>query len=197
MTSASELLRAVFREAAAAHERFADQHLDRVTEAAAAIRRALDAGQTLLAFGNGGSATDAQHLAAELAGRFEVERRALAAVALTADTAVITAIANDYGYDRVFVRQIEALGRAGDVAFGISTSGRSGNVEAALASAKARRMFTIALTGRDGGNMGIDADIHLNVAEESTARIQEVHRTILHAICALVERGEPSAHLRS
>ena len=96
-------------------------------------------------------------------------------------------MANDYGYERVFSRQIEGLGRAGDVAFGISTSGQSKNVEAALATARARGLVTIALTGRDGGRMGADADVHINVAETSTARIQEVHRTVLHAMCTLVE----------
>ena len=97
-------------------------------------------------------------------------------------------ISNDYGYDSVFTRQIEALGFAGDVAFGISTSGRSKNVEAALAIAKSRGMVAIALTGRDGGRLGHDADFHVNVPEQSPARIQEVHRTILHAICAIIDR---------
>jgi len=101
---------------------------------------------------------------------------------------VVTAIGNDYGYPHVFTRQVEALGAAGDIAFGISTSGRSPNVESALAAAKARGLVTIALTGRDGGRMGADADIHLNVAEPSTARIQEVHRTVLHAMCSLIEK---------
>jgi len=124
-------------------------------------------------------------------GRFEVERRALPAVSLTCDPSVVTAIANDYGYTTVFTRQIEALGKPGDVAVGISTSGKSANVEAALAAAKARGLVTIAVTGRDGGRMGADADIHLNVPEQSTARIQEVHRTIMHAVCALIDR-EPA-----
>ena len=141
----------------------------------------------------------AQHLVAELVGRFEGERRALAAVALTTDSTVMTAIANDYGYEHVFTRQIEALGNAGDVAVGISTSGRSPNVHAALAAAKARGMVTIALTGRDGGPVGAEADIHLNVAELSTPRVQEVHRTVLHAMCSLIDRGLTldSDHARS
>jgi phosphoheptose isomerase len=140
-------------------------------------------------FGNGGSAADAQHFAAELVGRFEEERQGLAAIALTSNSSIVTAVANDYGYETVFARQIEALGRDGDVAFGISTSGRSRNIEAALAAAKARGLVTIALTGRDGGRLGSDSDIHLNVPESSAARVQEVHRTIIHAICSLVERG--------
>jgi len=185
---ASELLRSIFEETAAAHNRFAASRLDTIVRAADTIARALLSGNKLLAFGNGGSASDAEHLVAELVGRFEGERRALPAVALTADSSVMTAIGNDYGYSHVFTRQIEALGAAGDIAFGISTSGRSPNVEAALAAAKARGMVTIAMTGRDGGKMGADADIHLNVAEPATPRIQEVHRTIMHAMCSLIDR---------
>jgi phosphoheptose isomerase len=181
--------RAIFEETIAAHQRFAADRLDSIVVAAAAICRAVGTGGKVLAFGNGGSASDAEHLVAELVGRFEGERRALAGVALTADSSVMTAIGNDYGYERVFTRQIEALGRAGDVAFGISTSGRSPNVEGALAAAKARGLVTIAMTGRDGGRMGADADIHLNVAELSTPRIQEVHRTIMHAMCSLIDRS--------
>jgi D-sedoheptulose 7-phosphate isomerase len=183
-----QLLRSIFDDASSAHQRFAARGLDTVSTAAEAIGRAVISGRKLLAFGNGGSASDAEHLVAELVGRFEGERRALAAVALTADSSVVTAIGNDYGYRQVFTRQIEALGAAGDIAFGISTSGRSENVEAALAVGKAQGMVTIALTGRDGGQMGIDADIHVNVAETSTARVQEVHRTILHAMCSLIDR---------
>jgi phosphoheptose isomerase len=185
---AGNALRAIFDDATSVHQRFASQGLEPLSTAAGAISRAIVAGGKLLAFGNGGSASDAEHLAAELVGRFEDDRRALAAVALTADSSVVTAIANDYGYAQVFARQIEALGRAGDVAFGISTSGRSQNVEAALASAKQQGLVTIALTGRDGGRMGAEADIHLNVPEASTPRVQEVHRTILHAMCSLIER---------
>ncbi len=182
-----QILRTIFDDAASAHQRFASRGFGAVLTAADAIGRAVMTGRKLLAFGNGGSASDAEHLVAELVGRFEAELRALAAVALTADSSVVTAIGNDYGYQHVFTRQIEALGNSGDIAFGISTSGRSANVEAALALGKARGMVTIALTGRDGGKMGTDADIHLNVAESSTARIQEVHRTILHAMCSLIE----------
>ena len=190
----TDVIRAVFDETTAAHQRFAARGLPDVAAAAEAIARALAAGRKVLAFGNGGSASDAQHLVAELVGRFEGERRALPAVALTTDSSVVTAIANDYGYEHVFARQIEALGGDGDVAVGISTSGRSPNVEVALAAAKARGMVTIALTGRDGGRMGADADLHLNVAEATTARIQEVHRTVLHAMCSLIERRLRGSH---
>jgi D-sedoheptulose 7-phosphate isomerase len=187
-SEATELVRAIFDEAVAAHRRFAVQQLDSIGAAAEAMSRAMKSGRKVLAFGNGGSAADAQHLVAELVGRFEVDRPALAAVSLTTDSSVVTAVANDYGYDQVFVRQIEALGCEGDVAVGISTSGRSANVEAALRAARARGLVTIALTGDDGGRLGADADIHVNVKETSTARVQEVHRTVLHAMCAWVER---------
>ena len=183
-----QILRTIFDETTAAHQRFSSYGLEGIATAADAIGRALLAGRKLLAFGNGGSASDAEHLVAELVGRFEGERRALPAVALTADSSVVTAIGNDYGYQHVFTRQIEALGGPGDIAFGISTSGRSANVEAALAAGKARGMVTIALTGLDGGPMGGTADIHLNVAETATPRVQEVHRTILHAMCSLIDR---------
>src|SRR5262245_46147960 len=182
------LLKGLFDHTVAAHGRFAERGLGSVAAAAQAMSRALSAGRKVLAFGNGGSAGDAEHLVAELVGRFEIERRGLPALALTCDSSVVTAIANDYGYATVFTRQVEALGSPGDVAFGISTSGRSANVEAGLAAAKARGLVTIALTGRDGGKMGADADIHLNVAEQSTARVQEVHRTIIHGICALIDQ---------
>lgn len=183
------IVQAVFDEAIALHRRMRDAMQDSVIEAAAAIRSSLDSGGKLLVFGNGGSAADAQHMAAEFVGRFEREREGLPAIALTADASIVTSVANDFTFERVFARQLEALGRHGDVALGISTSGRSGNVLAALEAAKARGIRTIALTGRDGGTIGKAAAIHLNVPHESTARIQEVHRTVIHAICALVERA--------
>jgi len=157
-------------------------------EAAGAMIAALRSGGRVLACGNGGSAADAQHFAAELVGRFERERAALGAIALTTDTSIVTAVANDYAFSRVFARQVEALGRPGDVLLGISTSGGSANVIAAFAAAKAGGMTTVALTGRDGGAVGAAADIHVNVPAASTARVQEVHRTLLHAVCALIER---------
>jgi D-sedoheptulose 7-phosphate isomerase len=155
--------------------------------AAKTISDALKAGHTLLAFGNGGSASDAQHLSAELVGRFQRERAAMPAIALTTDTSILTAIANDYSFKQVFARQVEALGRPGDVAVGISTSGESPNVVAGLNAAKAKGMKTIALTGRDGGSVGRAADIHVNVPDENTARVQEVHRTLLHVMCEVIE----------
>jgi phosphoheptose isomerase len=181
------VVQSVLSAAIDAHQRFSQQGLEAVAAAAAAVYEALKADCKLLTFGNGGSAADAQHLVAELVGRFEGERRPLPAVALTADSSVVTAVANDYGYDQLFSRQIQALGSAGDVAFGISTSGRSWNVASALTVARGRGLKTIALTGRDGGPVGAAAQIHINVAESSTARVQEVHRTVLHAMCSLIE----------
>ena len=144
-------------------------------------------GRRVLVFGNGGSASDAQHVAAEFVGRFQKERRAVAAIALTTDTSILTAIGNDDAFDRVFARQIEALGESGDVAIGITTSGGSKNVLKAFTVAKERGLTTVAVTGRDGGEAGRIADVHLNVPDRSTARVQEVHRTLLHVICELVE----------
>jgi phosphoheptose isomerase len=184
-----EALEEIFAETVAAHQRFAERGLETVAAAAVAIARALDSGRKVLAFGNGGSASDAEHLIAELVGRFERERRALPGISLTTDSAVVTAIANDYGYERVFARQVDALGVEGDVALGISTSGLSPNVMAGLTAARAKNIITVALTGRDGGPIGGIADIHINVPERSTPRVQEVHRTILHALCTLVEDG--------
>jgi D-sedoheptulose 7-phosphate isomerase len=188
-SDAVSLARRIFEDAISAHRAFAADRLDAVIAAAEAMRAALAQGRLVLAFGNGGSAADAQHLVAELVGRFERERRGLRAIALTADSNVMTALANDYGYEQMFARQIEALGSPGDVAVGLSTSGRSPNVVAALAAARARGLTAVAITGRDGGPCGAAADIHVCVPVESTARIQEVHRTVLHAICALIDRG--------
>jgi D-sedoheptulose 7-phosphate isomerase len=168
------------------HERMRTQ-VGPAVVAAQALVEALQAGGKVLVFGNGGSASDAQHLAAELVGRFMKERAAMPAVALTVDTSILTAIANDYSYKQVFVRQIEALGRPGDVALGISTSGESPNVVAGLKTARARGLKTIALTGRDGGAVGQAADIHVNVPDQNTARVQEVHRTLLHVMCEVIE----------
>ena len=183
------LLRSAFDESIALHQRVKDGDAATVVRAAAAIVDALKLGGKLLVFGNGGSAADAQHVAAELVGRFQVERIALAAVALTTDTSVLTSVANDYAFDRVFARQIEALGRAGDVALGISTSGASPNVVAALEAAHGLGMQTIALTGADGGAVGRAAAIHVNVPSPITARVQEVQRTLLHVMCEIVENA--------
>jgi phosphoheptose isomerase len=182
-----DLVRAVLAASIRLHERVQAMDVQPVVDAASAIAGAIRGGGKLMVFGNGGSAADAQHTAAELVGRYEREREGLAAMALTVDTSVLTSVANDAGYVRVFARQIEALGRPGDVALGISTSGTSASVAAALDAARAHGLTTVALTGRDGGAVGRAAAIHINVPADSTARVQEVHRTLLHAICEMVE----------
>jgi D-sedoheptulose 7-phosphate isomerase len=156
---------------------------------------AFTSGRKLLVFGNGGSSADAQHFTAEFVGRFVAERRALPAIALTTNQAVLTAWSNDYTFDDVFARQVDALGVAGDVAFGISTSGTSANVVNALQRARERGLRTIGLTGSGGGRMAPLCDVLLAVPLTSTARIQEIHLVTYHAICAAVEArllGTPS-----
>jgi D-sedoheptulose 7-phosphate isomerase len=184
-----DFILATLAETIALHERMKQAAVRPLTDAVAAIVTSMRRGGKLLVFGNGGSASDAQHVAAEFIGRFQHHRAPMAALALTADTSVLTSIGNDYSFDQVFVRQIEALGRTGDVALGISTSGRSQNVVAALQAARARGLETIALTGDDGGLVGQTATIHVNVPSKETARVQEVHRTLLHVICEMVERA--------
>jgi len=152
------------------------------------LQDALGAGNKLLVMGNGGSAADAQHFAAEIIGRFKLERRALPAIALTTDSSILTAIGNDYGFDSVFSRQVEGLGNSGDVVFGISTSGNSPNVFAALAKARDLGCKTVALTGRDGGTLKTVADISIIVPSYDTPRIQEGHVTIIHILCDLLEK---------
>lgn len=147
---------------------------------------AMKSGAKVLVFGNGGSSADASHFAAEFVGRFMKERAALPAISLTAETAALTAIANDYGYDRVFARQVEAFGRPGDVAIGITTSGKSANVIAGLRAARARGLATIALAGQRGLAEPA-ADILIAVPSERTYEIQEVHKIVLHSLCADVE----------
>lgn len=187
MDDASTRIRQVFEATISLHERVRRMDLTPVARAAEAIIAAFGRGGRLFVFGNGGSAADAQHMATELVGRFLKERKALPAIALTTDASILTSVANDYSFDRVFARQLDALGRPGDVAFGISTSGRSANVLRAFETAKAGRLYTIALTGQDGGALGPAADTHINVPDVSTPRVQEVHRTLIHAICELVE----------
>lgn len=156
-------------------------------QAAHACARALAAGGKILIAGNGGSAADAQHWAAELVGRYKRERRGLPAIALTTDTSALTAIANDYGYERVFSRQVEALGREGDVFIGISTSGNSANIVAALQVAREAGVTTIGMSGAKEGRMGTLCDIQIRVPSTDTPRIQEMHACIGHALCEFVE----------
>jgi D-sedoheptulose 7-phosphate isomerase len=148
----------------------------------------LEGGGCVYWMGNGGSAADCQHLAAELVGRFERERGAFASVALTTDSSVLTSVGNDYGFDHIFARQVEALCRPGDLAIGISTSGNSSNVLRALETAAERGIATLGLSGRDGGALAGLADLCLVVPDENTARIQEAHILVGHILCDLVER---------
>jgi D-sedoheptulose 7-phosphate isomerase len=149
---------------------------------------AFQGGNKLLVMGNGGSAADAQHFAAEIVGRFKLERRALPAIALTTDSSILTAVGNDYGFDCIFSRQVEAYAAAGDVVVGISTSGNSPNVQAALATAARLGCRTIALLGKDGGSIKAYAELPLVVPSFDTPRVQEGHLAIIHIICDLVER---------
>ncbi len=155
--------------------------------AAKAMILSLKNGGKVLVFGNGGSAADSQHFAAELVGRFKKERRALAAIALTVDTSALTAIANDYGYEASFARQVEALGRTGDIAFGISTSGNSKNVIAAIKKAREIGLKTIGLLGCGGGALRKECDISIVVGSSDTPRVQESHITIIHILCELID----------
>jgi D-sedoheptulose 7-phosphate isomerase len=177
----------MLRETARLYERAAVESAASVVAAAGVLQTAFASGAKALIFGNGGSAADAQHFACELVGRFLRRRRALPAIALTVDSSTMTAIANDYGFDRVFVRQIEALGHSGDVAVAISTSGGSANVLAGLHCAKSLGLKTVAFTGGSGGPIGAAADVHVNVPHGVTPRIQEVHRALIHAVCHLIE----------
>jgi D-sedoheptulose 7-phosphate isomerase len=161
-----------------------------IAQAANAVLACLTAGGKVLACGNGGSASDAQHFAAEFIGRFERERPGLAAIALTTDTSIITAIGNDYHFNAIYAKQVQALGQPGDVLIAISTSGNSANVLAAVAAAQAQEMVVIALTGHQGGQMAdqlTQTDIHICVPHERTARIQEVHILALHCLCDAVD----------
>lgn len=161
-----------------------------IEQAARLIVQALAEGNKLLACGNGGSAADAQHFASAMINRFEQERPGLAAIALTADTATLTSIANDHAYDQVFARQIKALGHPGDVLLAISTSGNSASVVLAAQAARARGIHVIALTGRSGGSLAeqmTDADVFLCAPAESTARIQEIHLLTIHCLCDAVD----------
>ncbi len=173
------------------HEATVDRTRDALAEAfgglVAACVDSLRTGGKVLLFGNGGSAADAQHIAAELSVRYSSDREAIAGVALTTDTSVLTASANDFGFELVFARQIEALGRPGDVAIGISTSGRSPNVSLGLKRAREMGLVTVALTGRDGGDLPPLADHCLIVPSKVTARIQEMHILLGQMLCGAVE----------
>lgn len=168
-------------------EMTATQLTPQLVRCAGLLTTALAAGRKILIAGNGGSAADAQHFAAELVGRFLLERRGLPAIALTTDSSILTAVANDYGFEQIFVRQVEALASVGDVVIGISTSGNSANILAALVAARQCGCVTIGLLGRDGGSIATKVDLPLVVPCMETPHIQEMHATIIHLLCKLIE----------
>lgn len=177
-----------FKDSVKAKERFfTKKNMALVVEAAEAVVASFKSGGKLMLIGNGGSAADSQHIAAEFVNRFEIERPPLPALALTTDTSDLTSIGNDYSFDQVFSKQIRALGKEDDVLLAISTSGNSANVLKGIEAAKALKIKTIGLTGKDGGKMADKVDILLNVDSKTTARIQETHITICHIICELVD----------
>jgi D-sedoheptulose 7-phosphate isomerase len=183
-------LRTHFEEGIELRRRMAETLPAEIVKAGQAMAEAVRSGRKVLSCGNGGSAADSQHFAAEMVGRFERERPGMPAISLTVDTSALTAIANDYDFDRVFSKQVEALGLPGDVLLGISTSGNSRNVVEAIKAAQAKGMAVVALTGRDGGAMGKmlrAGDFHLNVAHPRTMRVQEVHLLCIHSLCEVID----------
>lgn len=186
----TERIRELFDDSISTKERARETMPDHIARAAELMARCLHGGGKVLACGNGGSAADSQHFASELVNRFETDRRALPAVALTTDSSNLTSIANDFAYERIFSRQVEALGNKGDVLLGISTSGNSANVNRAIEVAHEKGMKVVAFSGRQGGDLAgmlNHDDVELRVPADSTARIQEVHLLLIHAICDLLD----------
>ena len=179
-----------FQDSVATKQRVVAALTPQIAAASHAMVECLKKGGKILACGNGGSAADSQHFAAELVGRFEREREELAAIALTTDSSILTAVANDYSFDEIFSKQVRALGKAGDILFGISTSGNSRNVVAAVEAAHLKGLQVIGMTGRDGGRIAsllAKGDVLLNVDSQVTARIQEVHLLTLHCLCDAID----------
>lgn len=177
----------VFKESIAVKEKFLDENIDTIIEVSMLLADTFSKGNKLLLFGNGGSACDASHIAAEFINRFKMERPAFPAIALNTDTAVLTSIANDYDYDNIFERQLKALAQAGDAVIAISTSGNSPNVIKAVKAAKSKKLKTIAFTGAKGDKLASLADYVFAVPSENTPRVQETHITLAHALCQMVE----------
>jgi D-sedoheptulose 7-phosphate isomerase len=188
MKQASQLIDEFVKESLRVKAQFFEENKATIARTAETIAEGLRAGHKVLLFGNGGSAADAQHLAAELVGRTGPHRTALAAVALTTDTSVLTAVGNDYGYDHVFARQIMALGQEGDTAIAISTSGNSPSVIQAIDVARSKGLFIVGMTGETGGKMKDRAGILFQVPSRETSRIQETHILLGHVLCELIER---------
>lgn len=185
----SDLIKSILQESSDVKQKVInDEHLVKmIDEVISVCTDALKKGNKLLLAGNGGSASDAQHIAAELVGRYEKDRQGLPAIALTTNTSELTAISNDYGYENVFRRQVQALANSGDVFFGLSTSGNSPNVVNAIEQCKSLGVVTVAMTGESGGKMQSVSDYCINVPSSNTARIQEAHITIGHIICQVIE----------
>jgi D-sedoheptulose 7-phosphate isomerase len=177
-----------FRESTDVKLRFIERNAEGLLQVVRIIVKAFKEGNKVLLFGNGGSAADAQHMAAEFVNRFLIERPPLPAIALTTDTSILTSVANDYGFADVFAKQVKALGRKGDVAIAISTSGTAANVIKAVKVARDMGIQTVGLTGKDGGELARAVDLALLVESQNTARIQEVHITIAHVVCEMVDR---------
>ena len=175
------------RESAELKLRFAKESVNDIVEATKIIQKSIKSGGKVLIFGNGGSAADAQHIASEFVNKFSKDRKAFSAIALTTDTSLLTSIGNDRSFSNIFSRQIEALGRKGDVAWGISTSGKSKNVVSALEVAQSLGLKTILLTGSEVGKIGDSVNCLIRIPSKSTPRIQELHITVAHIICELVE----------
>lgn len=191
MTTIEQRIAGHFADSIATKQRVADSLAPHIAAAARAMAECLKSGGKILSCGNGGSAADAQHFAAELVGRFEREREELAAIALTTDSSIMTAIANDYSFDEIFAKQVRALGKPGDILFAISTSGNSKNVVAAIEAAHKKGLRIIGMTGRSGGKIGAmtrTQDVLLNVDAPATARIQEVHLLTLHCLCDAIDQ---------
>ena len=188
MKSSTDLIEKLAADSVRVKTAFFKDNAPQIAKAATSVAAAFRQGRKVLLFGNGGSAADAQHIAAEFVGRFIPDRRPLPAISLATDTSALTALGNDYGYNTVFSRQVEALGVSGDVAIGISTSGNSPNVIEALDAARAKGLLTIGFTGEGGGKMPGHADILFCVPSRVIPRIQEAHLTLSHILCELVDR---------
>ena len=182
-----DAIRATLSESGRLHAELPDAQLALIAQTAVRMTEALKAGRKIIWFGNGGSATQSQHMAGEFVGRFLKERRSLPSISLTENMASVTAIGNDYAFEQIFSRQLEGLSQPGDVAVGLSTSGNSPNVVKAFHAAKSLQVFTVGLTGGTGGQMASLCDVCICVPSKVTARIQEVHLTIGHILCGLVE----------
>ena len=182
-----EKIKSIFKESIKVKEKVCENHLETIIKIVRLIIQCLEDGGKVILCGNGGSAADSQHIASELIGRFKMDRSPLPAIALSTNTSILTSLGNDYSYEVIFSRQVQALAKKGDILIAISTSGRSGNVVEAVKTAKNIGLKTIALTGKDGGKLGKIADVSLVVPSQETPRIQESHITVAHIICELVE----------